>query len=672
MRAGRLAGACCVLALAGAHAQEAEAPEPPLEVPLVERARATLAQVDVTVSGPPEVVAALRREDFRLRVHLRKIEEFILDRACPASTSGGAAPDGPPPGEAGPGPGTAYLFYFDQLHLTLGGRARALDLARELVGRLIDSGDRAMIASSGRRLSVVQEFTGDRERLLAALGRLEQDRTQWDFYANEEDDRVAEVVDRLETSDNVAGAVGLARSYQREEQYVAERSLRRLEVALMPLTGLDSRKVAVYFGDTLRQNPGEHYMTFFGTSLQRRSPAIGDIASEAFMAGSVFDRAVNQAAAHGARFYAVYARGLVAQVDADPPSATAISRAETVPASARTRFRDAQNTLANLASETGGQAFLRGENGARIAERILADQACVYTLSFDPTGLPQDDPLRVVVEVAREDVRVNVRGRIVLPSEAARDTARLLGAFAMGGEGDDFGLRADLFPTGYDDGTYTGLVQISVPGTALPSASWELGVSLVRRERVVEELARTLAASAPGVPLVLEGEVRVAPGPLEVVAVAREAGTSYVMSERRAVEWPDPDDRPVTCGPLALLQPTVGAFVRGEISRTAGSLALAQTEAVRADLPTALLGLVCRDRRRRGVLRVERSLVGGSSVEFPGLQFDLDQERCAQVRDLIPAGVLSPGLYRYEIRALVEGEPGHAASREFLVAAPGS
>jgi VWFA-related protein len=663
------AAAWLVSALAGTGptAQQPGPPSPPpLELPLVEQTQARLAQIDVSVSGPPEIVAALGPEDFWLKVHDRQIESFTLDRAC-----GPAGGEGPATAASRPGRPTAYLFYFDQLHLTLAGRARAIDLARELVSRLIGEGDQAMIATSGRRLVVTQSFAGDRGELLAALDRLERDRTQWDFYANEEDDRVAAVVDRLDTLDSVQGAAGLARSYQREEQVVAERSLRRLEVALMPLCGLSVRKAVLYFGDTLRQNPGEHYLTFFGEAVQRLSPSFGDIASEAFMAGSVFDRAVNEATAHGARFYTVYARGLVTAVDSAPPSAQALARTETVPSSARTRFRDSQNTLANLASETGGQAFLRGESAPRIAESIRADQACVYTLSFDPAGLPEDDPLRVVVDLPRPEVRASVRGRIVLQSEAARRTAQLLGAFAMGGSRGELGLRAEVVPTGYEDGAYLALLQLSLPATALPAASWEVGASLIRRERVIEEVARTLAVREVGVPLVLEHALRLAPGPFELAAVARESGTGYVLSEHRRLTWPDPDGRPVTCGPLVLLQPTVGAFVRNDVTRRSGALALADSGTVLPDRPTALMGLVCRDRRRRGPLRIERSLVGDAAVDFPQLQFELDRERCAQVRDLIPAGVLGPGGYRYEMRALLEDEVAHATAHEFYVATPG-
>jgi hypothetical protein len=90
---------------------------------------------------------------------------------------------------------------------------------------------------------------------------------------------------------------------------------------------------------------------------------------------------------------------------------------------------------------------------------------------------------------------------------------------------------------------------------------------------------------------------------------------------------------------------------------------------VSTELPTALMGLVCRNRRHKGVLRVERALIGDTAVEFPLLQFELASERCAQIRDLIPAGSLRPGPYRYVMRVLDDGAMLHEVSRDFIATA---
>jgi hypothetical protein len=79
------------------------------------------------------------------------------------------------------------------------------------------------------------------------------------------------------------------------------------------------------------------------------------------------------------------------------------------------------------------------------------------------------------------------------------------------------------------------------------------------------------------------------------------------------------------------------------------------------------MGLVCRGRREQGRLVVERQLVGETRSVFPSLEFDLDDDRCAQIRDVIPANMLGPGTYRYEVRVHRGKDVLHASTREFHV-----
>jgi hypothetical protein len=67
-------------------AQDAETPR---DLGLKESTSARLAQVDVTVSGPPEVIRTLTAADFELRVS-GKVQSIIVDALC-------AEPGAPPP-----------------------------------------------------------------------------------------------------------------------------------------------------------------------------------------------------------------------------------------------------------------------------------------------------------------------------------------------------------------------------------------------------------------------------------------------------------------------------------------------------------------------------------------------------------------------------------------------
>jgi VWFA-related protein len=666
--------ATVLIALGEVLAQETDTPR---TTDLVEETESRLTQLDVSVRGPADVIYDLGPDDFTLKVHTRWIEDFEVDRHCerPAETaavtdSERAAAEATP---AAPRPRKSYLFYFDQPHLTLAGRAQALDVARDLTRRLIRDGDRAMIVSNARRLTTIQRFEDDPQVVLEALDRLEADRSQWDTYASEEELRVARVVDRLNEDSLVTGAIADARVFQREEYQRTDKNLRRLRMTLARLSEVEPWRAVVYFADTMRQNPGAHYLSFFGEALQRTEMQLSDMGSMAFTGGVPFDQMVNEAVTHGIRLYPVYAQGLVVPFSRNRVDAAAMERSGAVPDNPRMRMRDSRETLASMASETGGHAFLRGESPAKIAEAIKDDFACVYTLSFDPSGIPEDDALRVVLGTTRDDLQLQTRGRVVLQSGSARLAARLLNAFTDGGSAEaELELRANLVPTGFRRGSYAALLQISVPGSPIPSATWDLGASLINRNKVLDKIAGRLATDRPDVPLVLERELTIRPGPHEIVAVAHEATTNIVLSARLEISWPDPDRRPVTCGPLTLLQPTTGAFVRAGDTRTRGSLARSHEELVRTAEPTALMSLICRNRRSKGTLHVARALIGDAALEFPALQFELDDDRCAQVRDLIPAESLPPGPYRYILRVLHEGSVLDEVTRDFVARGPDS
>jgi len=639
----------------------------PKQIGLLEKAGRRLAQIDITVMGPPEVVSSLTETDFKIKVNFTKLTDFKLDRLCetPQADRSGREPTIQ---AATPG---SYLFYHDQPHLTMAGRLRALELTRDLIRRLIGDGNRAMLVSNAAELAVVQPLTDDADLLLQAVDRLEHDRTQWDFYAAEEDSRVRDLVRVLNESQGIEQAAGRARAYQREERWRTDKNLRRLAHILGRMSEVDPPKAVIYFADTMRANAGEHYMSFFGQSVQSTQQALANIATDSMMAALPFDRVVNAAAAQGVRFYTVRAQGLVGLFDSEKPSSLGFTKGSGRPSTSRVRHDNANDALANLASETGGQAFAAGERGAKIAERLRRDFSCVYLASFDPTGFAEDAPLRIVVKTPRSDVKLRTRGRMVLQSASARKTARLMSAFLTADEGGgDFAIRAGLVPTGFERGLFSALLQISVPGTPLPNASWELGASVIFGEKVRDEISGKMQVPLPGTTVVFERELQFKPGSHEIVFVAHETSSSLLASDRLLVDWPQPGKDAALVGPVALLQPTAGAFMRSGESRVSGSLTYPASDPVVTDRPTALVGLVCRAQRQKGRLSVDRVLVGDSAVEFPPLVFELGQDRCAQLRDLIPANTLAPGYYRYEVSVSQEGRAVTGGGRDFLAVAP--
>ena len=646
----------------------AQTEEQPREVGLLERTEARLAQLDITVKGPAEIAGDLTRDDFIIRINFKALSDFEIDRLCETASgpaAEGAEDDLSPETVALPGP--SYLFYFDQPHLTLAGRQRALDVARELVEQLVTGNARAVILSNAARLEVIEPLTADPARLRAALDRLERDPEQWDVWAEQESVRIDDVVRLLNDDQDVQRAVSLARMYQKEERWRTEQNLHRLEIALGLLAELEPPKAAIYFADTMRSNPGEHYLSFFGHALRSTDSSLGVMTSDGLTSRLPFDRVVDLACTQGTRIYGIEARGLINEIDLGLLNPKAFNKTGAVASGSRVRVGDAQRALGDMATETGGRAFLHGVRAARIADRILDDTSCLYVASFDPSGFREDTPLRVVVSVARPGVDVVARGRIVFPSESTRLTTRLLSAFGTAGEiSDPFEVRVGLVPLSFEGGKYSALLQVSVPGSPLPDAAWDLGASLVSNRKVRSESSGRVQVGAAGVPVILESEIRFGPGPHEVVSVVHEATTGFVASEELSVDWPAPGPSSAILTPFVLLQPLSGAFLRDGETRSRGSLALDPAEALRTERPAALVGLVCRGRRQKGPLTVERKLIGRSEETFPPLLLEFGEERCAQVRDLLPAGSLPPGYYRYEVRVLDESETAQEQSLEFF------
>ena len=579
------------------------------------------------------------------------------DKAAPESSIGTVVV----PTRAAP---VTFVFYFDQAFLTMVGRIQAMDLARELIPKLVVEGNRAMVLSSGRKLETFADLTTDNEVLIKAVTAVEKDVTdQWDPTMMSEETRIQEVLDAMKDprDGSTDRALGIARRYQAEERWRSEKALRRFSMALGRLAELPPPKAVVYFADRLRQRPGEHFLNFFGSYTIENTAEGRSMDLDAFAGMNAFDRVIDEANAHGVRLYTIQAEGLfnlgmLSSSTRGNPAATT-----------RGHINAAKDSLVGLAIETGGQAFLHGIKGAKIARRIQSDMGCVYLISFDAQGLPQDRGLPVRLRTRRDKVQVQVRGQILIQSESARTTSRLLAAFtAPNAMRTDIHVRGQVIPTGFDKGTYTALVQLWVAGSPESGSSWDLGASLVSKDKVREDASARIEVAVPGTSVVLETEMTFRPGPYELVLVAHETGADQIATGQIEGSWPDPNDGPAAVGPIAVMQPTTAAFMRNGEFRRRGSLAHGKTELLRTDLPTALVSIVCRGRGQKGKLRVERLLAGDTAVSFKDVH--LGDERCAQIRDVISAGTMTDGMFEYKIRVLRKGELIADGERSFAVA----
>ena len=205
-------------------------------------------------------------------------------------------------------------------------------------------------------------------------------------------------------------------------------------------------------------------------------------------------------------------------------------------------------------------------------------------------------------------------------------------------------------PTGFQGTKYSAMIQVAVPGSPLPNATWDLDASFVTAGRAAENFSGRIVAGEPGTPVVFEVQVEFEPGAYGLTLAARETTAGQSGSKKVEGRWPDPNTERATVSPLVLLQPAQGAFVRGENARGQGALALGDDDPVQAQLPTAVISVVCRGSGVAEPVSVQRNLEGASSIKFKTITLSPDQDQCAQVRDMIPPGTLGQGHFKYELK----------------------
>ncbi len=663
-----LMAAALVAALRAAAADPPNPAEPPKQSGLLESTATRLAQVDVSLTGPRDAIATLGKDDLSVKVNLRELQEFTLDVSCPepeVALAPGAVPT--PRRKAKP---VSYILYFDMPYLKMAGRQRALDLAREILPRLLAGQSRAMVVSNARAMTTFASFTSDADALRGAIDRLEGDKDEWDQYAALETSRMSEVIAATEgRQGSIARGLGVARRFYYEDRFRVERDLRRLRMSLGQLAEVDPPKVVLYFADTMRDDPGRIYLDMFSSQT---------LDDDHFLPGDShpLEAVIREAAALGIRFYTVQAEGLAAPSGEAGMSMGGIG----VPNAAKTpemaAVRSAQATLSALANETGGAAFLNGVPATKMTERIRADLLCIAIVSFAPGDLPQNTPLAVKIVSRRPEISARARGQMVIQSEDERRASKLFAAFVSPEAArNEMPIRAGVVPVGFADGMFSALLQVAVAGAPVEGAIWDIGASIVSRDKVRDEASGRITVKTPGTPVFFEKEVRFSPGPYEIVSVAHDATTGQVASRRDEGSWPDPDLADASVGPFAMLQPSAGAYLREGKAATSGVRAQSDRDPVRTDLPTAIVGIVCRGKKVKGRIRVDRRLEGETSVLFPEQEMDLGEERCAQIRDLIPAGSMSsdsnsPTSFKYVVTVSVQGSIVAQGERSFLAISP--
>lgn len=215
-------------------------------------------------------------------------------------------------------------MYFDLTALPPGDKLRALEAAQKFIRTQMTSADLVSIVRyGGGSVDVLQDFTGDHNRLLSILETLIVGENQ----------QTEDTTDDASASDTGAA---FGQDSSEFNLFNTDRQLSALQTVATMLGRLSERKVLIYFASGL---------TLHGVDNQAQLHAT-----------------VDEAIRSGVSFWPIDARGLVASAplgDATQGSqGNAGMYSGTAALAVTSRFQQSQDTLYALAGDTGGKALL--------------------------------------------------------------------------------------------------------------------------------------------------------------------------------------------------------------------------------------------------------------------------------------------------------------------------
>ncbi len=398
--AGSVLGVLCALACGIASFALSPAPQQTNEPRAVERQKtpvyaveAAMVVVDVIVRDRKgKLVDDLKREEFRI------FEDNVPQQIVTFSAENVAVGPSPPETSQPPGPGAAksaivnlelrpgspprkedlankrlIILFFDLSSLGMEGLIRSVDAARDFVSRQTGLQDLIAVATYSSTLSLVQDFTNDRDLLLQTIDRLSSPDSG---EAAAEDSGEADTSEETFVPDTVQFNI-----------FNTDRRLSAIETLAKMYRDIPERKSLVYFSSGVTTTGVEN-------NAQIRSTV--DSANRSNMS-----------------IYTVDSRGLVALPpggDASRASAGGAMFSGAAMGRQRANFLSSQETLTTLAYDTGGREFADSNDLSLALKQVQEDTHIYYVLGYFSSNPREDGKYRKIrVEVSRPNVKVEHR-----------------------------------------------------------------------------------------------------------------------------------------------------------------------------------------------------------------------------------------------------------------------
>jgi len=261
-------------------------------------------------------------------------------------------------------------LYFDRSTMGPPDQLRALEAALDFINKQMDpSVMMAVMTYDSTAVRVIQDFTGDRAQVVAAINKL-----------------IAGLSEGLDETSNDDSAADTGSTFGQDDAefnlFNTDRQLAALETAVKMLGAINEQKALVYFASGLRLNGLDNQAQLVATE--------------------------NASLRSNVMLYPIDARGLVAMApegDATQGSNGGIGmfNGATMQAVVN-RFQQSQDTLYAIAKDTGGKAFLDSNDLSLGIKQAANSIGSYYEIGYYPTRTVKDGRFRRVKVALRAGI----------------------------------------------------------------------------------------------------------------------------------------------------------------------------------------------------------------------------------------------------------------------------
>jgi VWFA-related protein len=425
----------------------------------------TVVNVEVSVTDKKGPVLDLKPQDFEVFQDGKPqpLTNFALYTrplpyaAAPAATPAAAATPAPEPTPQAKREPRFVTFYVDNENIMPMNRNRVLRKVVDWVEGYLHPPDQAMVVSYQRSLKVLQPFTSDPEEIAAAL-RATYRYTGGASDINSSRGSVEDYINNNAGQSNaLASAIEQAKSFSREQYNTLTFTIGALKELVGMLSGLPGKKAVIYVSDGLAMTPGLEL--YYEIQDQFNYPSVISEARE-FDAIDLFRGLVNTATAADVTFYTIDAKGLESNSGIE-----AENRQPRSPMAAGIGQQNYQDSLAYMASETGGLAILNANDPTSGLEKIATDFETYYSLGYRliPTGQDRVHFIQVKVK-GHPEYRLVYRQRFIEKSLPTRIGDRVMSGLAFDLEDNPLDIEVSTGdPAPAENGRWTLPVEVRVP-----------------------------------------------------------------------------------------------------------------------------------------------------------------------------------------------------------------